>query len=61
MNYLPCPQSLAERNNKLLREKKVIMTTSKTEIEKLEKENAKITKEFTDKIDKMALAPVPGE
>ena len=37
------------------------MTTSKTEIEKLEKENAKITKEFTDKIDKMALAPVPGE
>lgn len=36
------------------------MTTSKTEIEKLEKENAKITKDFTEKMDKMALVPVPG-
>ena len=39
----------------------MILTTSKTEIEKLEKENAKITKDFTEKLDKMALAPVSGE
>ena len=31
-------QSLAERNNRLLKEKKMLLMTNKTEIERLEKE-----------------------
>ncbi|XP_071166574.1 uncharacterized protein [Mytilus edulis] len=44
-------QSLAERNNKLLKDKKVLLITNKVEIERLEREKVEITTELTHKLD----------
>ncbi|XP_052100281.1 putative protein tag-278 isoform X1 [Mytilus californianus] len=44
-------QSLAERNNKLLKDKKVLLIQNKVEIERLEREKVEITTELTQKLD----------
>ena len=44
-------QSLAERNNKLLRDKKVLLIQNKVEIERLEKEKIEVTTELTHRLD----------
>lgn len=44
-------KSLAERNNKLLRDKKVLLIQNKVEIERLEKEKIEVTTELTHKLD----------
>ncbi|XP_053405776.1 uncharacterized protein LOC123566477 isoform X3 [Mercenaria mercenaria] len=49
-------QSLAERNNRLLREKKMLLVHNKTEIERLEKDK----QELQEKLSGVVVAPVPA-
>ncbi|KAJ8304782.1 hypothetical protein KUTeg_018365 [Tegillarca granosa] len=44
--------SLAERNNRLLRERKTLLIHSKEEIERLEKEKEEQRREYTEELDK---------
>nr|XP_034326344.1 myosin-11 isoform X3 [Crassostrea gigas] len=56
-------ESLAERNRRLLKEKKVLLIQNKVEIERLEKEKAEIQTDLSQKLDKatVALATVEKE
>ncbi|XP_062575781.1 myosin-11-like isoform X4 [Saccostrea cucullata] len=56
-------ESLAERNRRLLKDKKVLLIQNKVEIERLEKEKVEIQTELSQKLDKatVALAAVEKE
>ncbi|XP_033749240.1 myosin-9-like [Pecten maximus] len=53
--------SLAERNNRLLKDKKVLLIQNKVEIERLEKEKMEIQTELTQRLDKSNAALVAAE
>ncbi|XP_052283631.1 restin homolog isoform X2 [Dreissena polymorpha] len=53
--------SLAERNNRLLREKKILLVHSKTEIERLEREKVELSQKLTGaQTSAVAVAAVPS-
>ncbi|XP_056022835.1 uncharacterized protein LOC125649969 isoform X2 [Ostrea edulis] len=49
-------ESLAERNRRLLKDKKVLLIQNKVEIERLEKEKVEIQTELSQKLDKVTVA-----
>ncbi|XP_071110400.1 uncharacterized protein [Haliotis cracherodii] len=50
--------SLTERNNRLLKDKKVLLIKNKVEIDRLEKEKSEVTTHFTQLVDKASASAV---
>ncbi|OWF39036.1 myosin-1B-like [Mizuhopecten yessoensis] len=53
--------SLAERNNRLLKDKKVLLIQNKVEIERLEKERIEVQTELTQQLDKSNAALIAAQ